>query len=429
MESTGGEEGEEQSVSPVAETEPMQDIYVLIVREHEEAEPGQPAEEGIIHTTFAQQKPSLLAIAVCFFALLLPISSIAFQLSLALNPFTATVTIFPKSQHIVFNGTLQTGRILAPITLSQSQTGKTTGTGHQDARQAQGFITLYNGLFTSQTVQAGTILTGSDGVRIITDQNAYIPAANPPSFGYITVSAHALYAGGRGNIAAYDINQACCSTAIKAVNATSFYGGVDERNFQTVTQADIHTVSTLLKTHLSQALTTALQKQLKHGEVMIAPTCTPTGRSDHQPGDEAATVNVTVSETCSALAYNHDALRAKVTDLLKSQAAKKLGAGYRIRGNPHITVTSATPAKQVTLSFHSVSMWTYALNPQEQHSIKKILAGITKQQALQLLASFPGIETASITSSGFGDDTRLPKDPRSIQLAIVSGMSQYQHSA
>jgi len=414
----------EQGISPIDEPAPLQDIYVYIVREHDEA-PEQPQEEGIIETTLAPHKPSLLAIAVCFFALLLPLASIIFQLSLALNPFTATVTIFPKSQQIVFNGTLQTGRILAPITLSQSQTVPTTGTGHQDASAATGFITLYNGLFTEQTVAAGTLFTVSDGVQVVIHQNAVIPAAipDPLAFGQVTVAAQATGMGSRGNIAAYDINQTCCASGILAKNTTAFHGGQDERDFQTVSQADIDTPSTLLKTHLSQELTTALQKQLTTGDVMLPPACTLTGRSDHQPGDEAATVNVTVSATCSAVAYNQDGLRAKVTDLLQSQAAKKLGAGYRIRGNPHIIVTSATPAKQVTLAFRSVSAWGYVLSSTEQTAVKKVIAGCTMEHAMQLLASFPGIETATIKASGFGDDTRLPKDPRNIALVVLSGMS------
>ncbi len=430
MESAGEEdEQEEQSIPRIEGTVPIQDIYILVVREHDEA-PEQPQEEGIIETTLAPQKPSLLAIAVCLFALLLPLASIVFQLSLALNPFTATVTIFPKSRQVTLSGTVQLGRILHPITLSQSQAVPTSGKGHQDAKQAQGFITLYNGLFTSQTIHAGTILIGNDGVRIITDQQAAIPAANPPSLGYTTVSAHALYAGGRGNIAAYDINQACCATAIKAVNTASFYWGADERNFQTVSHADIHTIATLLKTHLSQGLTSALQKQLKNGEVLLAPTCTPIVRSDHQPEDEAATVKVTVSETCSSAAYSTSALQKDATLLLTSQAFQKLGAGYSLTGNVQVVVKQATiTGTHIHLVVSSQGTWIYKLSTKAQEHIRQRIAGKTTHEALQLIASLPGIETAAIKASGFGDDTRLPKDPRNIQLVVISSIDQYQQSA
>jgi hypothetical protein len=148
-----------------------------------------------------------------------------------------------------------------------------------------------------------------------------------------------------------------------------------------------------------------------------------TTTSDHRPGDEATTVKVTVSETCSAVAYNQDALQAKVTDLLDHQAAKKLGADYSILGDPQITVTSATPTRQVTLSFTSVSTWAYVLTTKEQNNIKKILAGKTKEQAMQLLNSLPGIEHVSLQFTGFGDDTRIPKNLSTIHLVIFYGIS------
>lgn len=39
--------------------------------------------------------------------------------------------------------------------------------------------------------------------------------------------------------------------------------------------------------------------------------------------------------------------------------------------------------------------------------------------ALQLLASLPGIEQAAIRFDGFGDDTRVPKDPRTIHIVLI----------
>ena len=46
-----------------------------------------------------------------------------------------------------------------------------------------------------------------------------------------------------------------------------------------------------------------------------------------QAGDEATQVQVTVSETCSAVAYNSQELTATATELLTTQALKKLGSG------------------------------------------------------------------------------------------------------
>lgn len=163
----------------------------------------------------------LVCLSILAVSLLLPI----------LRP-SATVTIIPVEQHISTSATIQVqGRALTPLTLSESQTVAATGHKHQNATQAQGTITFYNGLFTSQTIAAGTVLTGADGMQVVTDQPAVIPAGTPPIYGHVTVSAHALNPGSQGNIASYDINQACCLTSVLAKNTQAFTGGETRRIF------------------------------------------------------------------------------------------------------------------------------------------------------------------------------------------------------
>jgi len=419
MDGNGGEDEQapKQSI-PIEGPEPIQDIYVLVVREHEE--PDQPHETEIIETTLAPKKPSLLAIPVCFFALLLPIASIAFQLYVAFNPFTATVTILSKSQQVALSGTVQLGRILSPITLSHSQTVPTTGRGHQDAKAATGFITFYNGQLQNITVAAGTIVTGTDGVQIRTNETAYIPAAdltaNPPLIGHVTVSAHAVHEGAGGNVQAFDINTPCCNSVV-AKNLYSFTGGQDARDFQTVSHADMNTIATVLKTSLAQRAQSALQKQMKHGEALIASSCTSQVTADHQVGEEADQVTITVSDACSAIAYNKDGLLKAVTQLLTIQAIRSLGTGYHLDGAFTVTVHQATRSDTTpTLVFSSVSTWVYALSAQDQERIQVLIAGKTKQEAMRLLSSLPGIEHVAIA---WRDDTKLPKDIQYIHLVLL----------
>src|SRR5207248_5386547 len=110
-------------------------------------------------------------------------------------------------------------------------------------------------------------------------QDADIPAANPPLFGQVTISAHAINPGVRGNISAYDINQACCATSVLVKN-TQFTGGQDERDFSTVNAQDIHKLSTPLKTAVTQSVAGAFQGQLKPGEAFHLLPCSPTVISD-----------------------------------------------------------------------------------------------------------------------------------------------------
>jgi len=419
MDGNGGEdEKAPEQLLPLEGPEPIHDIYVLVVREHEEPEESdQPQETESIKTTLAPQKLSFIVLATCIFALLLPIASIAFQLYVAFNPFTALVTIFPKSQQVTLSGTVQLGRVVAPLTLKESQTVATTGKGHQDARNATGFITFYNGAFSEQTVPAGTILTGTDGVQVGTDQDAFIPAGNPPSYGQITIAAHAIHPGSHGNIPPFAITQIYASTVL-AKNTTAFYGGQDERDFQTVAKADIVNGAAPLKTSLVQHMRAALRNQLRSGEVLIAPTCTFQVSSDRQPGAEANQATVTVADTCSSIAYNKDGLHKAVTQLLTIQAIRTFGTGYHLIGEFTVTVHQATSRDTTpTLVFSSHSTWVYGVSAKMEERIKTRIAGKTKHDALQLLSSLPDIAQVAIV---WRDDTKLPKDAHYIHLVLLS---------
>src|SRR5260370_3077683 len=165
---------------------------------------------------------------VCTF-IFLTLSSILFQLYIIIHPPTTTIVLMLKSQTVSLSDSIRTGRVIPPITLSQSQSAPTTGRGHQDARAAQGTLTFYNGQPAQQFVPAGTQLTGADGVLIATSQDATIPeanlTANPPIFGQTTIPAKAVSVGDGSNKQAYDINETCCATSVVAKNTSSFYGG------------------------------------------------------------------------------------------------------------------------------------------------------------------------------------------------------------
>jgi hypothetical protein len=400
---------------------------VLIVREHEVDQtqvvdstpivPAQPAATTIQHDSFASGY-----VFVCF-SILFILATLTFQLYCLFNPLIATVTIIPQSQQVTLSGTMQLGRVLPPLTISQSQTTKATGIGHQNATAATGYLTFYNGQFQSVTIAAGTILTGASGILIATDQDATIPAANPPSFGQVTMAAHAINAGVQGNIPAYDINQACCATSVLVKNANVFSGGQNERTYTTVTQHDIHSISTVLTTTLAQSITGALEGQLRPDEQLQLLPCTPTVTSDHQPGEEATQIKVTVSETCSAIAFNSQQLQTKATAYLATQAQQKAGAGYSLFGTPQIHVTqatvSSTPPHLVFLSFTTTGRWIYGISNRAQQQIKYLIAGKTTQEAARLLAALSGVESATIRFSGFGDVTRIPKATGYIHIVLI----------
>jgi hypothetical protein len=379
-------------------------------------EQKQTPEQGTEPLRTEKERTRLAILTVSFNSLLI-LSCLLLQLYLLLNPPTAIVTLMPKSQQVTLTGALQLGRILAPLTLSQSQTVLTTGKGHQDAKVAQGTLTFYNGLLTPQTVAAGTVLTGSSGVQIVTTEDVHIPPGTPPTYGQATVSAHALHPGTRGNIPPGDIHQACCANAVLAKNTAPFHGGQDERNFPTVAKQDITTGAAPLKPAVAQSMQAALHTRMQQAEEIFVFPCAPTVRADHQPGEEAGQVTVTVAETCSAVAYDKAALQAQATELLSHQARQQLGTGYNLIGNVHVTVNQAQVSHAIpTLVFSCQGTWVYALSQEARQQMKQRIAGKPKQEALTLLLSWPGIEQASIA---WNEQTKLPNDLNAIHLVIL----------
>ncbi len=366
-----------------------------------------------------RQKPYWLLIP---FTILFCLEFIAASILFPLLAPSATVTIIPVARTITRTTAIQvSGKELLPLTLMQSTTAPATGKQHQDATRAVGTITFYNGLLTSQTIATGTILTGSDGVQVITDQPAIIPAANPPLEGHVTIPTHALSAGAGGNIQAYDINQACCATSVLAKNTQAFTGGAAARDFLAVRRTDINTSVTSLLLALSRSENAALQAQIHPGEVLAVSACTPHVASNHKPGDEAKQVTVTVSETCGGFAYAVHEVYADATQVLTSQATTTLGAEYALLGDIQVTIVHAITQDhhqgRVNMVVQVTGVWVYQISPDVQQHLLYLIAGKTKQQAGAMLLQFPGIAGAHIAVKG-GNQT-LPDDPRNIHVILA----------
>ena len=347
---------------------------------------------------------------------------LAASLLLPLFTPTATVTILPIERSITTTTAIQVhGRQVAPLTLAQSATVPATGTRHQAATRASGTITFYNGLLTSQTIAAGTVLTSSGDVHIVTDQPTTIPAANPPIEGQVTVSAHALNIGASGNISAYDIDQACCATSVLAKNTEAFTGGAAARDVIIVTKHDLEAATGATNTILLKSEQAALHAQVSAGEALIPPSCRPSTAADHRPGEEAKQVTVTVSETCTSIAYAAHDVDQDATNLITSQATTKLGANYSLIGDIQVHIIRATVTNQArgiaTLAATLDATYICRLSPGEKRYLVKLIAGKTPQQAHALLSQAQGIAAAVITFNG--NTATLPDDPGKITIVIA----------
>jgi len=182
IEDTNGQEPQPETSAPASTVQPEAPEATALVPSEPDViegeviviEPPEPSED---HTP-PKQKPYWLLVPCTILACLL---FLAGSYLLPLLTLTATITIIPIERSITTTAATQVqARAIAPLTLSQSATVPATGKRQQAATRAAGTITFYNGLLTPQTIAGGTVLTGSDGTQVVTDQPTTIPAANPP---------------------------------------------------------------------------------------------------------------------------------------------------------------------------------------------------------------------------------------------------------
>ncbi len=408
------------------EPEPEEPPSVESQREPEAALPDESNQE---HTELARshrkQRRYIIALCVGIVCVLVVSALVIVSLLPLLTP-DATITLVPTTQQIRTTQTITVttgqatgiqlqGRTLAAITMNQARSVATTGKGHQDAKAGHGYITFYNAATYPQTVTAGTILTGADGIQVITEQDANIPAASYPTFGQTTVPALSASTGPGGNIRAGDIYGPCCRLNVSAVT-TVFSGGQEARDYQTVTPQDITTVAASLKTSLNQSVQAALQTQVHSDETLITPLpCQQNVKPDHHPGEEAAHVNITVSETCTGMTYSTQAYQTRITQIANQQATHQLGDGYTPVGQVQSTILQARAQEhnQTELQVTLVETYAYQVSQQQQHQLKTRIAGENKAQATNTLLHIPGIQSVSVSG-----DT-IPTDTQHIRVIVV----------
>ena len=319
---------------------------------------------------------------------------------------TVTITVIPISKSVSVTAQLDLPtRTLKPASMSQMQRAPTTGTGYQPAAQATGILTFYNGLATAQTLPAGIVFTGHDGMKVELDQAVTITAANLPQVGEATSVATAVEPGTSGNIPIGDMN-ATIRSGVVVKNLAVFTGGRNARTYRAVAKRDLDTVTATLKQRLTQAIPQAFSVQA--GEALYLTYCVFTASPNHQEGVEAQTVTVKAKETCDAVAYNVQQLQQRATTALTAQTSP--GAHYLLLGTVTPTLTSVAP---MTVTIHG--LWVYNLSQSYEQFLASHIAGDSPQQARTYLLHTGCIVRVNVTR-------QLPKDPQHIKFLQVVGI-------
>ncbi|MGI9059263.1 MAG: hypothetical protein ACR2H5_11845 [Ktedonobacteraceae bacterium] len=348
---------------------------------------------------------------------------------------TATVTITPKSA-LLSNTYVLTGipfgtpdpskrqvqaRQLTFTTKAQSKTVSATGQEKTPGTRAAGTISFYNSS-TEFFVAANSVFTDAQGRQIANDALVDIPAGNPSTgtYGRATAPAHAITMGASGNIPAGDItNLQCCGDAAVGVTTTgAFTGGQDAQNYSVVQQSDVDNAANLLK----QSAQTSLNG-LKHANEQFVnkAQCTNNVTSNHNVGDKATSVTVSVTATCTGEVYDQAGAETIAANLLKGEADKDTGGNYALSGNVVSSITSVTADSKgnLTVLTKAQGVWVYQFDATAKTTLAKLIVGKAPNDATTLLLQQAGVSKVDGISIANGGTT-LPTDFNQITIVVQS---------
>jgi len=356
---------------------------------------------------------ALLVLSPLMFALPVTVTIVPVEFPLATTMQVSVSTGSPPSP-----GSL-TGRALPMLSLTESLTVPTTGVGHQQAEPGHGTVTFYNAAPSVQVIPAGTLLTGKDGTQVVTDAEAVIPAGTLATNGQVTVPAHTVNVGSSGNIAARDLYGACCREGVYVQNTVAFTGGQNARTFPMVTAQDVAKVEGMLHPQLIQSIKAAFITDLASGESLVTPfACREDVEGSAGIGQEATSLTLMLTDTCTAVAYHTAELTTLVAQQLMAHAQRQLGTGYTLMGSITPLILNAIPAPGKTntllLTVKGTGTWAYQFDEEQMQQMAKAVAGKNTEQATSILLHLPGVSQVELGTSG-----TLPADPARIHVLVV----------
>ena len=299
-----------------------------------------------------------------------------------------------------------------PITINA------TGTVFQQAMPARGIVTWYNLNASAVTLPAGTLVTISSHLSIVTDTAVTIPAGQPPALGETAGPAHALQTGPQGNVPAHAIHTLCqCGGAnVSVTNLAAFANGKNATTAPVLQQTDVdHTLAPVRPTLLQQ-LQQRLRARLAPAEKFLTPaTCSTQSETVPPVGSLASHARTMFTATCAAQVYNLQDVRQKAITLFLTHFHPSASLVLL-----HIWTTQTAAvrlAQRYGVSIQVTGVWMYHLAPTLLQELPAQLAHLMPDQATRLLLHLPGVQRVSLQS--FPDWLPLPNTPAHITVALV----------
>jgi len=303
--------------------------------------------------------------------------------------------------------------------VSDSSNVATSGTVTVAGQQAQGTVTFSNTNRNAVNLQS-IILTTPSGVRFQV-ATVTVPSRHNGQPGKIDATAIAVDAGVAGNIPAHALDGPCCANGITVSNDQDFADGIDGNVTHTVAQSDLDKVQAHLAPILEQKALQQLQKQLGPDDALAGkPAYKVIVMPSVQVGDQAASVQISVSVSATATSYARSMITNVAQQLLNRQEQQSLGKQYLLSGTPTISTPTVqqTPNGNVYLNIGARGFWFYDIPADEINKWPTSIKGSSTAAALAYLNGQPGVHGVEIHLP-FGTDT-LPTDITNIKFQIIT---------
>lgn len=322
---------------------------------------------------------------------------------------------------------VQGARILSTTTGLYTQTVNATGQGTIPGTHASGTALVDN--FNSSgplTLTAGSVYANnysSINIHLVIDADVTVPPAiSTINFTQRPVAAHILEVGTIGNNEFNSDMQAQNNGTWSVFNNPPFSNGQDSQTYTAVQQSDINGAASALENANAPNAQQLLQSQAGASEQFIGnPSCTPNVRANHSPGDNATTVTVSVSYTCTGEVYDASKALSMAVQLLTRQAATSPGSGYALVGRITTSVGNVTLANAssgaVSIPVSAQGTWVFQFSDAQQATLEQLVAGKSKNDALTLLSAQPGIAKVAIQLAD-GNASVLPTDTTQIKIIV-----------
>ncbi|MGH2493793.1 MAG: baseplate J/gp47 family protein [Ktedonobacteraceae bacterium] len=174
------------------EDEPIETIHLYVVRE-------------------GDKKPSLVPVIISMLTL----------------SFLIAIGVLTSYQRPEQRASIRVPAVLLPLKTFITEVAVIpTGVRTFPATRATGVLTITNGSILAPHIPAGMIVTGSNGVEVVTTESVDVPAGNGNTYGTAYVSGQAVTPGTKGNIPAFAL-QVVYGTSLYVKNERDFTGGKD----------------------------------------------------------------------------------------------------------------------------------------------------------------------------------------------------------